>query len=125
MSLADELLADLEEDNDEELEEVLKKEENDQEIVEMEVDPTDVNVNVDNVRSICKLRDSDKLKNILKQIDVYSQKPRKTSEMIGNVDSDLEYQLILDANSLSLEIDNEICKYKSFNWYPPSSLKLP
>lgn len=30
--------------------------------------------------------------------------------MIGNVESDPEYQLIVEANSTAVEIDNEICK---------------
>lgn len=112
MSLADELLADLEDDNDEELEELIKKEENHEEEEEMVVDEVEdeINVNVDNVRSICKLRDGEKLNIILKQIDFYIQNPRKASE-IGNMESDPEYQLILDANTISLEIDNEICKW--------------
>lgn len=60
---------------------------------------------------MCKLRDSEELKNILKEIDTYVQKnPRKSTEMIGNVESDPEYQLIVEANSIAVDIDNEICK---------------
>lgn len=71
----------------------------------------EIDVKVDSVRSLCKLRDSQRLNYILEQIDVFSQKPRKTSEMIGNLESDPEYQLIVEANNIAVEIDEEICKY--------------
>lgn len=32
--------------------------------------------------------------------------------MVGNVESDPEYQLIVEVNSLAVEIDNEICKFQ-------------
>lgn len=31
--------------------------------------------------------------------------------MVGNVESDPEYQLIVEVNSLAVEIDDEICMY--------------
>lgn len=31
--------------------------------------------------------------------------------MIGSVESDPEYQLIVEANSIAADIDNEICKW--------------
>lgn len=62
------------------------------------------------IRELCKLHDSKHLTHILKQIDYYIEHPRKPSEMIGNVESDPEYQLIVEANSTAVEIDNEICK---------------
>lgn len=65
---------------------------------------------VSSIRELCKLRDSKQLANILKQIDYYIDHPRKPNEMIGNVESDPEYQLIVEANSTAVEIDNEICK---------------
>lgn len=65
---------------------------------------------VSSIRELCKLHDSKQLTNILKQIDYYIQRPRKSNEMIGNVESDPEYQLIVEANSTAVEIDNEICK---------------
>lgn len=33
--------------------------------------------------------------------------------MVGNVESDPEYQLIVEVNSLAVEIDNEICKFQN------------
>lgn len=46
---------------------------------------------------------------ILEKIDHYVARPRKSTEMIGNVESDPEYQLIVEANSIAADIDNEIC----------------
>lgn len=52
-------------------------------------------------------------------IDSYSQKIRKPSDIIGPVEADPEYQLIVEANNLAVEIDNEISKYL---WYTFSTL---
>lgn len=133
MSLADELLADLEETEAEDLAELVKDElDSDAEDAAMDEahhpngqggdvkddfsdddhqHPTamDVDVRVSSIRELCKLRDSERLAGVLSQIDVYIDKPRKSNEMIGNVESDPEYQLIVEANSLAVEIDNEIC----------------
>lgn len=141
MSLADELLADLEEDdNDAELLLMEKQQEDEKRAAEMEsesvsvkpvqgvtfrrliflisfqndpmemdVDPRElISVKVDSVRELCKLRDSDELKRILEELRQFAKKPRNSSEMIGNVESDPEYQLIVQANSVAVEIDNEI-----------------
>lgn len=121
MSLADELLADLEEDNNEDLAELIAGDEDevpDEESpdpsMQMEVDKDyldELDVKVSSIRELCKLRDSARLNRILKEIQVYASKPRASSEMIGNVESDPEYQLIVEANSVAVEIDNEICTY--------------
>lgn len=116
MSLADELLADLEEDNNDDLSELIPADEEEDvpENVEMEVDDNPelekLDVKVISIRELCKLRDSTRLNRILKDIEIYASKPRVSSEMIGNVESDPEYQLIVEANSIAVEVDNEICK---------------
>lgn len=134
MSLADELLADLEEtDNYDDLASTIKEEadvsDSDDQLdaptdvvlstaggVKNEDDddedeePMEVDVHVSSVRELCKLRDSKQLAHILTEIDKYIDNPRKSNEMIGNVESDPEYQLIVEANSVAVEIDNEICK---------------
>lgn len=69
-----------------------------------------MNFQVSSIRELCKLHDSELLINILHQIDDYVTRPRKPNEMIGNVESDPEYQLIVEANSIAADIDNEICK---------------
>lgn len=119
MSLADELLADLEENDNEDLNEILKDEVdiNDEataEISEKFLKPSvnlmEVDVKVQSVRELCKLRDSERLQNILRQIEDYATRQRTSAEMIGNVESDPEYRLIVEANAIAVEIDNEICK---------------
>lgn len=42
------------------------------------------------------------------EISKYSQKIRRPSDIIGPVEADPEYQLIVEANNLAVEIDNEI-----------------
>ncbi|XP_005181177.2 U4/U6 small nuclear ribonucleoprotein Prp31 [Musca domestica] len=114
MSLADELLADLEDDNDvdDDLAGMEAAADEVPEDIEQFLKPTpnlmDVDVQVHSIRELCKLRDSERLQNILKQIEMYSQRQRTSSEMLGNVESDPEYRLIVDANALAVDVDNEI-----------------
>lgn len=117
MSLADELLADLEDNEDGEEaiaeENVEELEENEEEMpyVDHRASLMEIDVHVNSIRQLCKLRDSERLKNILAKIDHYISHPRKSIEMIGNVESDPEYQLIVEANSTAAEVDNEICEF--------------
>lgn len=142
MSLADELLADLEDDKneDDDLDDLIKEESadganghhsdnelmdgkgpgsssmgNDNDAADYVDDddddgeePMEVDVRVSSIRELCKLRDSKKLQHILVEIDKYVENPRKSNEMIGNVESDPEYQLIVEANSVAVDVDNEI-----------------
>lgn len=85
---------------------------NDQ-MMETDVDPRDlVSVKVDSVRELCRLRDSTELNRILIALREFAKAPRPCSEMIGNVESDPEYQLIVQANSVAVEIDNEIGEWQ-------------
>ncbi|XP_066244803.1 U4/U6 small nuclear ribonucleoprotein Prp31 [Euwallacea similis] len=120
MSLADELLADLEENDqeDEEEDQPMQAEEPMQEVLEkpdikqlqMEIDTTQIN----SVRELCKLRDSAKLINVMQQIQNYGTKIRKATDIIGPVEADPEYQLIVEANDLAAEIDNEVVTVHKF-----------
>lgn len=101
MSLADELLADLEEAGEVDID--YRDNEND---IEEAMETTDIDSNSKSVRSIAKLWDSDLLKNALKKIEEFIQKPR--DHVFGPVEVDPEYQLIVEANNLTAEIDNEI-----------------
>lgn len=112
MSLADELLADLEE-NDREDETMDQEEES--EVPEEKPDIKDVmmeysTTQITSVRELCKLRDSHKLADIMSQIESYGCKIRKAIEIIGPVEADPEYQLIVEANNLAQDVDNEIGK---------------
>lgn len=51
-----------------------------------------------------------RLVNIMQQIDVFQSKQRRTEDELGPVESDPEYLLIVDANNLIVEIDDEIRK---------------
>lgn len=106
MSLADELLADLEEGGeeiesaDEEGETAIKDITDDG----MEIGSSDPMLSV---RNVAKLKDSQELKRILENITDYSNKPKRT-QVVGPVEADPEYKLIVDANNMTAEIDNEI-----------------
>jgi len=78
-------------------------------------DAMEVDVKVDSIRELCKLHDSQRLRTVLKQIDVYVSIPaRRANEMIGTVESDPEYQLIVEANNIAVDIDNEISTIHKF-----------
>ncbi|ESO09443.1 hypothetical protein HELRODRAFT_185344 [Helobdella robusta] len=108
MSLADELLAALEDGNQDDdlmmmdvgLEE--KMDVNDIQDVSMPQAKADLSVN-----SIAKLRDSKELNRILKEVEHYS-KLSKSAEKCGPVEADPEYKLIVEANNITVEIDTEI-----------------
>ncbi|XP_049780622.1 U4/U6 small nuclear ribonucleoprotein Prp31 [Schistocerca cancellata] len=104
MSLADELLADLEDQDgmDDQFMESSATHE-----VKPTL-PTEEDIKVSSVRELAKLRDSEQLKNIMALIDEYSIKMRKSEEITGPVEADPEYQLIVEANNLAVDIDNEI-----------------
>ncbi|KAL4240096.1 U4/U6 small nuclear ribonucleoprotein Prp31 [Mactra antiquata] len=106
MSLADELLADFEDAGDD-------VEENDGESQMLELaEVEDVTMEAqslskNSVRNIAKLRDSDELADVMKKVEMYSKQKRKDA-VAGPVEYDPEYQLIVQANNLTVEIDNEI-----------------
>lgn len=117
MSLADELLADLEENDQDDLEDAMdtaegeiKEEKPDIKDIPMEQDTTQIN----SVRELCKLRDSEKLASIMAQVKEYSMKSRKNSDIIGPVETDPEYQLIVEANNIAADIDNEVSTIHKF-----------
>ncbi|KAG7250273.1 hypothetical protein CRUP_017979, partial [Coryphaenoides rupestris] len=120
MSLADELLADLEEAGEEGEDDLYGGTEDgdsdgdegpgggraegmlDSIPEEMEVDYS----GTESVTSIAKLRNSKQFSEITDKIKIYVGKQRKNSE--GPVESDPEYRLIVAANNLTVEIDNEL-----------------
>lgn len=102
MSLADELLADLDAIEDDEVD-ANQDEENIAEAMEMDELPTDSK----SVKTIAKLRDSDEFKNTLQQMDHFLENPRSRDTVLGPVEEDPEYRLIVSANNLTVEIDNE------------------
>ncbi|XP_072168624.1 U4/U6 small nuclear ribonucleoprotein Prp31-like [Diadema setosum] len=107
MSLADELLADLEEIAEEGNIDEVGADQDEDGIEDIEEASMEVDTKASSVKSIAKLRDSPELRNVLSQIKYYQDNPRK-GEVMGPVEANPEYQLIVQANNLSVEIDNEI-----------------
>lgn len=81
---------------------------------QMEFEEMEVDVKVASVRDLCTLRDSQRLKSVLVDIDQFINKPRRTSEMVGNLESDPEYQFIVEANNVAVDIDGEISLIHKF-----------
>jgi U4/U6 small nuclear ribonucleoprotein PRP31 len=100
MSLADELLADLEEIGDEGNVDLI-----DNDNIEEAMETSD-SFDTKSVKHIAKLRDGKQLSDVLEKIQEFSQTPR--GQMFGPSETDPEYQLIVEANNLTVEIDNEI-----------------
>lgn len=104
MSLADELLADLEDAGEVEDDHLLQI---DAPVQEVEDVSMEVETGLKSVRNIAKLRDSEQLERVMKEIQKRSNTERK-EEVTGPVEADPEYLLIVEANNLAVEIDNEI-----------------
>lgn len=66
------------------------------------------------IRQICKLRDSEQLNRVLNQIDENVTRARNSDDIVGPVESDPEYKLIVEANTLAVEIDNEVSTIHKF-----------
>ncbi|XP_063224172.1 U4/U6 small nuclear ribonucleoprotein Prp31 [Bacillus rossius redtenbacheri] len=111
MSLADELLADLEEQEQKEM--IVDDESSAPETHSMVMQVED-DIKIKSVREIAKLRDSETLMTIMRAIDSYTGKLRKSEEIVGPVESDPEYQLIVEANNVAVDIDGEIATIHRF-----------
>jgi len=72
---------------------------------------------VSSVRELAQLRDSEQLQQVITQIEKHSKIPRKSTDIIGPVESDPEYQLIVEANNMAVKIDNEIGNYINYRVY--------
>jgi len=111
MSLADELLADLEGGDDEE--DIEEQEEHSNEwgingeaqVMPQPMDTTKQDESTD-ICLLATLRHSDELASIMKSVHERMSFPAKQCE--GPVEKHPEYKLIVDANNISAEVDNEI-----------------
>ncbi|XP_028170449.1 U4/U6 small nuclear ribonucleoprotein Prp31, partial [Ostrinia furnacalis] len=112
MSLADELLADLEENDDGELEAAIEsKTSNDVAndfAVPFPVIPKEEEIKNVSIRELAKLRDSERLKRVMIEVEQNVGNNRKKIEVTGLMESDPEYQLIVEANNIAAEVDGEI-----------------
>lgn len=110
MSLADELLADLEGEDEGEFDEEAVPEDE----VKVESNPMEIDIKITSVRALAQLRDSPKLKKIMKDMEMYKTKRRTCTEIVGPVENDPEYQLIVEANDLAVLIDDDIATIHRF-----------
>ena len=111
MSLAEELLADLEDDEDQVMDVDVPEPETGTGkdwTAEKELIITLKNSTESTVKDVAKLYHSNQLKDVLSRIKEFSGKPRKAEELQGPVEADPEYILIVEANNLAAEIDEEI-----------------
>jgi len=106
MSLAEELLADLE-DDEEEMPDIKEEE-----MEEMDIKPTKLELEmvptVHSLEEVAQLITSSRLQNILSQMEKFAARPRKPQELIGPVEADPEYLLIVEANNIAADVDNEL-----------------
>ena len=112
MSLADELLADLEEMehggddlNDEEIRPSVPKTSEKEANEEYFAVPLP---KIITLQDVCKLQNSERLKNVLEEVEKYSSSSRNAQDIQGPLEADPEYQLTVEANNLAVEIDNDI-----------------
>ena len=111
MSLADKLMADLDSDDDN----MPEKPAMEQLIpTSMSSKVTEKDIKVDSIKELAKLSDSPLVMKVTSEIDKYSRIIRKSSDIIGPVESDPEYRLIVEANDLAVEIDTEIATIHRF-----------
>nr|XP_026495339.1 U4/U6 small nuclear ribonucleoprotein Prp31 isoform X2 [Vanessa tameamea] len=112
MSLADELLADLEENDDGDLEAIYENQISNSDSHEFTapfpVIPKEEEIKNVSIRELAKLRDSERLKRVITEIEQNVGNDRKKIEVTGLMESDPEYQLIVEANNIAVEIDGEI-----------------
>lgn len=80
-------------------------------------------IKVSSVQELAKLRDSEQLQLVMLQIEAHSKIPRKSTDIIGPVEADPEYQLIVEANNMAVKIDNEISNYIGYNRECSNSVK--
>ncbi|KZW03998.1 Nop domain-containing protein [Exidia glandulosa HHB12029] len=69
---------------------------------------------VENVRSIAKLEGSKRMADIIKDVEKYTATPASAHAMSQPVHMNPEYNVIVQANNLSVEIDNEILVVNKF-----------
>ncbi|XP_031819322.1 LOW QUALITY PROTEIN: U4/U6 small nuclear ribonucleoprotein Prp31 [Sarcophilus harrisii] len=107
MSLADELLADLEEAAEEEEGGSFGEEEEEPPIEDVQ-EEMQLDLSGDSVKSIAKLWDSKMFAEIMVKIEEYVSKQAKARTVTGPVEAAPEYRVIVDANNLTVEIENEL-----------------
>ncbi|KAI8928045.1 hypothetical protein BC831DRAFT_450198 [Entophlyctis helioformis] len=70
--------------------------------------------NADDVRSVLRVFGSRQLRDVLQRINVCMQKERLPEHNTGPVEEDPEYQVIVQSNNLTVDLDNEILLVHKF-----------
>lgn len=106
MSLADELLADLEDDN----EELMLTEDRVQAAEEYKIEAVEEEMKATTLEQLIKVSNSGRLQIVMQDMEVYMKNSESGFHRIisGPVEADPEYKLIVEANNIAAEIDNEI-----------------
>lgn len=65
---------------------------------------------VSSIKQLATLRGSDRLERIMSEVEKFQNQPNTNKKRVGPIEIDPEYQLIVEANNLAVEIDNEISK---------------
>ena len=110
MSLADELLADLEDGEEEEMATTTDEPEGLEEIAEVEEEEA-MEQDWSRVGSLAKLRDSARFRKLLSDIAGVAE---EREVVRGPVEADPEYPIIVQANNISAEIEGEIATIHKF-----------
>eukprot|EP00045_Choanoeca_perplexa_P008737 m.82094 g.82094 ORF g.82094 m.82094 type:complete len:487 (-) comp14599_c0_seq1:958-2418(-) len=110
MSLHDQLLADLDDLDGDDVEEEMDDNEDGDDDADDDVTAMDLTLaelkEDQTVKSIAKLADSEQLRRVLSSIEHFSALPERA--IVGPIEEDDEYKLIVESNNLTAEIDNEI-----------------
>ena len=109
MSLVEELMADLE-DDDEDLEIPEVKQEDDMETEDVKPSKLELEQipKAHSIFDVAQLHKSEEVEQIMSKIEKFAKRVRKPHELLGPVEADPEYLLIVDANNLAAKIDNEL-----------------
>lgn len=68
-------------------------------------------VKVSSVKQLATLRGSERMVRVMSEIQRFQSLPSSNNRSAGPLEVDPEYQLIVEANNLAVEIDNEISKF--------------
>ncbi|KAI8992510.1 hypothetical protein BDB01DRAFT_778683 [Pilobolus umbonatus] len=118
-TLADELAADLDFSEDENISEFDEEEEySNKKLSEVSVKEEDsemddpqhqkIEDNPNSIRKVSRFLYSKHTQEVLKKIDYYIAQNRSASDVVGPAEEDDEYKLIVESNSMTADIDNEI-----------------
>jgi len=66
------------------------------------------------VKKLARLISSESMDNVLSRIDEYGRTPPAERVLTGNMEDDPEYRLVVEANTLSAEFDQEIILVNKF-----------